>query len=411
EVLIPFSWFYEINEFNGPAAGNTLEEAVMQALAEVVERHVSALIARGRLRRPTIDISSLKSDVARDLAAKFHRCGINLYPKDFTMGMGLPTIGVLAYDPATFPDQSEIVYTAGTASDPEKAFIRALTEVAQLGGDFNTRANFVASGLPKYTNLDQAGYITDPGPMVPISSLPDISSPNIRQEIEAEVAILAKAGFEVYVINITHPLIGVPVVYTIIPGAHFRERAKGSSIPFFAAKLLNQQLTGGELNAAMKRLAGLYSTAYYLKFHEGTAFIEENRPDLAAPLFREALSLNPSDEDRAAILTYLGLALKEMEEYQEAIAILEESALVDGERQDTFNLLGFCYFKTKQHLPAIRSFEQVLRIDPGSAIDYANIGTNYRELGRRDEAVQYYQTALELDPTMTWVWENLSKLT
>lgn len=410
-VLVPFSWFYEINEFNGPAAGNTLEEAIMQSLAEVVERHTSALVARGRLPRPSIDLSSLKSEVAQDLVDKFHRHGIKLFTKDFTMDMGLPTVGALAYDPSTFPGHSEIVYTAGTATDPEKAFIRALTEVAQLAGDFNTRANYVASGLPKYTRLEQAKYVTEAGPVVPISTLPNINAANIRVEIETAVAALAKAGFEVYVINITHPRIGVPAVYTIIPGAHFRERAKGSSVPFFAAKILAQQNAGVELVEALEFLDSLYPGSYYLKFHAAQAFIEENRPDLAEHLLREALFLDPPNEDRAAILTYLGLALKDMEQYHQAISVLEQSALIDDERRDTFNLLGFCYFKTKQHQRAIQAFELVLKIDPGSAIDYANIGTNYRELGRRDEAVRYYKTALELDPTMTWVWDSLSKIT
>ena len=46
---------------------------------------------------------------------------------------------------------------------------RALTEVAQLAGDFNSGANYVASGLPKFTTLEEAAHggqreltLTDP---------------------------------------------------------------------------------------------------------------------------------------------------------------------------------------------------------------------------------------------------------
>ena len=39
---VPIDWFYLINEYNGPAAGNTLEEAILQSLCEVVERHVGS---------------------------------------------------------------------------------------------------------------------------------------------------------------------------------------------------------------------------------------------------------------------------------------------------------------------------------------------------------------------------------
>jgi len=38
-VYLPFHWFYLIEEYNGPAAGNCPEEAILQALCEVVERH------------------------------------------------------------------------------------------------------------------------------------------------------------------------------------------------------------------------------------------------------------------------------------------------------------------------------------------------------------------------------------
>ena len=47
---------------------------------------------------------------------KYQRNGIQLYLSDFTLDTGIPTVGILAYDPATFPQTSEIVWTAGTTS-------------------------------------------------------------------------------------------------------------------------------------------------------------------------------------------------------------------------------------------------------------------------------------------------------
>jgi len=410
KFLLPFNWFYEINEFNGPAAGNAMEEAVIQGLAEVVERHVSALVCRGRMESPSIDPASVKNPVAADLIAKYQAQGIRLYLKDFTLDMGLPTVGTLAYDPDTFPHLSEIVFTAGTATDPEKALIRALTETAQLAGDFNSRATFVASGLPKYTDLSQADYVTKMSRTVPIDTLPNISKDNIKAEIELAVAALAERGFEAYVIDITHDQVQVPAVYTIIPGARFRERAQGASVPFFAAKILASLDDPSQAAAGLNRLSRLYPNRYFLAFYQGQIRLEQGRPDRAVEEFEKALKMNPVDEDLAGTLTYLGLAYQQMEEYGRAIEYLERSAAVDGERRDTFNLLGFCYFKTKKHEKAIECFEKVLEIDPGSGIDYANIGSNYRELGRREEAVLYYRKALELDPSLDWVRENLKKL-
>ena len=268
----------------------------------------------------------------------------------------------------------------------------------------------MASGLPKYTSLAQAGYIIHRGETVPLASLPAVSSDNFKDEIERTVSALAERGQEVYVLNVTHPLIDTPAVYTIVPGAHFRERAIGSSVPFFAAKILSDQSDPAVVAAQLARLERLYPDRYYIKFYEAQRLIDLGRPDEAVAKLERALGLNPPKEDEAGILTYLGLALKDLEDYHQAIDYLKQSADLDDERRDTYNLLGFCYFKTKRHEEAIEAFRQVLRLDPGSGIDYANIGTNMRELGRSDEAVKYYKTALQLDPSLVWVWDNLARL-
>jgi ribosomal protein S12 methylthiotransferase accessory factor len=72
--------------------------------------------------------------------------------------------------------------------------------------------------------------------------------------------------------------------------------------------------------------------------------------------------------------------------------------------------LGFCYFKLKEHHKAIEAFERAIEIDPGSGIDYANIGSNLRELGFYAEAIKLYRMALELDPSIDFARENIEKL-
>jgi ribosomal protein S12 methylthiotransferase accessory factor len=52
---LPLDWFFTINEYNGPAAGNCLEEAVLQSLCELVERHISAVVTNDKRPTPAID--------------------------------------------------------------------------------------------------------------------------------------------------------------------------------------------------------------------------------------------------------------------------------------------------------------------------------------------------------------------
>mgnify|MGYP002416895089 CR=1 FL=1 len=126
-VWLPLDWFKLLGEFNGTSAGNSPEESLLQGLSELVERHVCCRIDRERLTTPTIDPHEVDDPTLRDLLAAFEREGIHIVLKDFSLGMPLPTVGAVAWDPATFPARSEIVFTAGTAQN----FTNLLGELPQ----------------------------------------------------------------------------------------------------------------------------------------------------------------------------------------------------------------------------------------------------------------------------------------
>jgi len=410
EVLIPFDWFFAINEFNGPSAGNCVEEAISQGICELVERHVSSIVSRGRLKTPAIDLGNLADPLLVEMIGKYRRAGIKLFASDFSLDMGIPSIGALAYDPATFPEKSEIVWTAGTTPDPQKALSRALTEVAQLAGDFNSGSNYVASGLPKFGDLSQADFVIHPETEVDINTLPDISNDNIRVEVENCIGALARINMEVIVLNVTHPKLKIPAFYTIIPGAHFRERAVGTSVGMFSAKLIAEGRDPEWALVELKKMDRLLPDKYYVKFFLGLSHLSLNEPVKALSCLEEALKLGPKQEDIPSIYSYMGVCLKGQERYADAIEILKKAEQYDSERTDVHNLLGFCYFKLKDHEKAIESFRNVLKLDPTSAIDYANIASNYRDMGKREMAIRHYKLALELDETIDFARENLRKL-
>jgi len=410
EVLIPFDWFFAINEFNGPSAGNCVEEAISQGVCEVVERHVSSIVSRERLRTPGIDLSTLSDPLLKEMLGKYRKAGIRLFASDFSLDMGIPSVGVLAYDPVTFPEKSEIVWTAGTTPDPQKALSRALTEVAQLAGDFNSSSNYVASGLPKFQDLSEADFVIHREKEVDISTLPDLSNHNIRVEVENCISALARKDMEVMVIDVTHPRLKIPAFYTIIPGAHFRERAVGTSVGMFCAKLMAERGDPRWALAELEKMDRLLPGKYYVKFFMGLSHLSLNQHSKAIYHLEEALNLGPKEEDIPAIYSYMGVCLKEQGRYADALRVLRKGEEHDRERTDIHNLMGFCYFKLREYERAIESFRKVLAIDPGSAIDYANIASNYREMGNIKEAVRHYRLALELDDTIEFAKENLKKL-
>lgn len=410
EVLIPFNWFFAINEFNGPSAGNCVEEAVSQGVCEILERHVSSLVSQNRLKTPAIDLGSVTDPLVLEMIGKYRDAGVELFVSDFSLDTGIPSVGVLAYDPFTFPQKSEIVWTAGTTPGPQKALSRALTEVAQLAGDFNTSSNYVASGLPKFNHLKEAEFVTRPDREIDIRQLPDLTNDNIRVEVENCVSALSRIKMEVILVNVMHPRLGIPAFYTIIPGAHFRERAAGTSVGMFSAKLISESNDPRWAIQELKKMDKLMPGKYFVDFFLGVTHISIHEPSKALKYLEEALALGPKQEDIPSIYSYMGVSLKELERYREAIKALEKGEQYDRERTDIYNLMGFCHFKLKEHEEAIECFRKVLKLDPGSAIDYANIASNYRDMGDRENAVRHYRLALELDPTIDFARENLRNL-
>jgi ribosomal protein S12 methylthiotransferase accessory factor len=246
--------------------------------------------------------------------------------------------------------------------------------------------------------------------MAAIDALPDLSHDNLKVEIENLLAALSRQAMNVLAVDVTHAKLGIPAFYTIIPGAHFRERAEGGSVGMFCAKLITENNPAPLAVMALKEVETQMPDKYYVQFYLGTAHLEMGDADAALACLGRALDLDPAPQDIPSIYSYMGVCLKDLERYREALAVLERGLRLDPDRTDLYNLKGFCHFKLREHEAAIESFKAVLRINPGSAIDYANIASNYRDMGNTEKAVFYYQMALSIDPSIDFARDNLEKL-
>jgi ribosomal protein S12 methylthiotransferase accessory factor len=408
-VYLPFHWFYLIEEYNGPAAGNCLEEAILQALCEVVERHVGSVITHERLATPAIDPDSVQDPAARELLAKFQKNGIKVFLRDFSLDTGIPTVAALAFDPATFPAESEIVFAAGTTTDPEKSLIRALTEVAQLAGDFHRRTSYRPT-LPKYETLEDAAYLMAPGPLQPLSSLPNLAHPNLKEEIQGCLAALKKLDLEVLVVDVTHPQIGIPAVYVLIPGTHFLDRTRNTNVIFHLAKVASLYAPPEEALAALERLNAAFPERFEVNFFLGLTLENVGRPEAALGHLQKTLELNPPAHEIPSIHVHLGSCYKDLADYPAAVAAFKTALELDPSLYEAHHLLGFCHFKLEQYQEAVACFEKAIELDHGSAIDYANLGINLSRLGHRQEAAFVLKQALELDPSLDFARNALGEL-
>ena len=406
-VWTPLDWFKLLGEFNGTSAGNSAEESLLQGLSELVERHVCCRIDRERPITPTIDMDSLDDPVLADLCRRFAAQGIRLVLKDFSLGMPLPTVAALAWDPATFPERSEIVFTAGTASSPAKAAIRAVTEVAQLAGDFCTNACYEASGLSKFERLEDIEWLLE-GPVVPLGSLPGVEAPDIRDELLT--AIHGLAPVNVYAVDVSHPALHIPAHYSMAPGLAFRERDRNQSLGLFVGRKLAEEAGEEEALAGLDVLERHYPGAHFLPFFRGMLALRADRHEEARQAFSEAAGCQPDADATALAHFYAGYAATLCDDWEAARAPLAEACALCPDMKEYGNLLGVANFRTGRYAEAAEAFRAVLRVDKGSVMDMANLGVCCKLLGRRDEARHYLEAALELDDSLDFARRHLDEL-
>jgi len=409
ERILPLDWFKKLNEFNGSSAGNTLEEAVLQGGCELVERHVSALIDRDRPVLPTLDPESFGDPVLLDLWRAFTEKGIRVRLKDFSLGMGVPTVGVLAYDPGTFPGLSEIVLTAGTATSPDKAAIRALTEAAQLAGDFHTGSCYDPSGLAKPRSLEECEWLRR-GETVALQDLPDIGDNYIGEEALRLADCLMQRGHSLYAVDTTHSGLNIPAIYAVAPGLFFRERAHEASLGLFVGRILAEEHHPDVADEGLDRLERIYPGAHFLPFFRGLLCLRREEPKRALEWFREAEPLQPAAESRALSAFYCGYSLLLCEEWERSLPYLKRAAEYSPANHTYRNQHGVACFRTGRYREAAEEFSAALEIDAGSAVDMANLGLCYKHLGKPGAAADFLQTSLEMDPSLEFARESLREL-
>ncbi len=409
EVWAPLNWFKKLGEFNGTSAGNTEEESILQGLCELVERHVCCIIDREQSICPTIDPQSIEDPTLQALLAAFERENIRIILKDFSLNMPVPTVGAVAYDLSTFPATSEIVFTAGTAASPAKAAIRAVTEVAQLGGDFCTSACYEASGLTKFEKLEDIAWL-EQGPTCTLESLPSVINEDIFEEVQSLIGGLQELGYPIYAISTMHPKLGIHTHYCLVPGLAFRERDKNQSLGLFVGRILAEECDETTALHGLSLLEQAYPKAHFIPFFQAMLALRQEDYPRAHALFATAEPLQPESDSKGLAAFYAGYSLTLQDCWQEALPFLSRAFAYCPDMKEYGNLRGVAHFKLKEYALAAEDFAQVLRIDKGSVMDIANLGLCHKFLGNDEDAKHFLQTALELDPSLDFARTHLQEI-
>lgn len=201
-VQLPLRQIVYLIGSNGMAAGNSLPEAVLQAICEVIERYCTATIELQRLATPTIEASTIANPIARDLLERLRFDGKEILVKDFSLGLGLPVIGVVRKT-----KRGRCLITAGVATSRDEALVRTLTENSQTDADQN------------YVRTADVKYHFAGGPAAEMRSLPDIAEDNITAELRTVAKVLRRRGMKAYFVDTTDEELGIPSVIAVVTRA------------------------------------------------------------------------------------------------------------------------------------------------------------------------------------------------
>ena len=207
---------------NGCAAGNTLEEAIVQGFLELVERDAYAIWWYNRLQRPQVDLGQFDDSYIRDLEHQLAETGRRLWVLDVTGDLGIPSLVTIAH---WMKDGQEFIdFGSGAHFDARIAVLRAMTELNQFLsiGLMGARAQSSDSAF----RLQEHPYLTPSGAS---TMRPDPGAKFGRleacEQANACVEIAKRAGMDFLVLDQTRPDIEVPVVRVIVPGMrHFYRR-------------------------------------------------------------------------------------------------------------------------------------------------------------------------------------------
>jgi bacteriocin biosynthesis cyclodehydratase domain-containing protein len=253
--------FFCTTDANGNAAGNTIEEAVLQGLMELVERDSVALWWYNRLRRPAVDLDALHEPYVDLVREYYDRLDRDVWMLDLTSDLGIPAFaGVSRRRGGPVED---LLMGFGAHIDPHTAAMRALTELNQFLPAVNERN---PDGTTSYwmddpdaiswwttATLESEPYLL-PSEERAASRPQDfrsLATDDIADDVRACVRRLGELGHEVLVVDQTRPDIELSVAKVMVPGLrHFWRRLGPGRLYDVPVALgwLDEQPAEGELN-------------------------------------------------------------------------------------------------------------------------------------------------------------------
>ena len=209
---------------NGLASGNSLNEAILHGMFEVIERDAWSIFELTHKNSSQIDLDSIESDLIKDMLLKFSKNEVDIKLMNLTADINVPTIAASA-DDTLLKDAGLLTLGIGTHLNPEIAVIRALTEVAQSRAtqihgarEDTVRADFArTAGYERMKRINKH-YFEDDENKISFEDIENNSTTSITRDINVVLEELERNEIErVVYCDLTRPELDVNVVRVVIP--------------------------------------------------------------------------------------------------------------------------------------------------------------------------------------------------
>ncbi len=215
---------------NGVAAGNSLEEAVLHAILELIERDCIAVWWYNRVPRPAVAWHDALGAYGEALTREYRALGREWWALDLSHDLGVACYTAITR--RVDGPHEDILAGFGAHLDATVALRRAVSEmnqvlavrentrvVSRLGAQFETWV--------RDATVEEHPYLkpADEGPTSGAQIATRATSGDLKEDVEWCRAQLERRGMEVLVLDQTRPDIDVPVVRVVVPPLrHFRAR-------------------------------------------------------------------------------------------------------------------------------------------------------------------------------------------
>jgi len=247
---------------NGCAAGNTIEEAILQGFMELVERDCVALWWYNQLVKLSVNLESFNEPYFEQLKQYYEGLNRELWVLDITSDLNIPCFAAIS--PRKEREVEDILLGYGAHFDPKIAISRALTEVNQILPNvlsfkedgttiYNSSADPLAVKWWQTARLSNQSYLVPDSKIIPKKSNDylQLASDDLLEDVKLCQRIVESKGMEMLVLDQTRPDIGLRVAKVIIPGMRHMWKRLGAGrlydVPV-SMGWLKEALTEDELN-------------------------------------------------------------------------------------------------------------------------------------------------------------------